>query len=144
MSTFRDQALGKEEEVDPTVLYNAQERMGNSRARLLLQQPFYGVLLSMVDFIPETAIPTMATDGTKVFYNPNWTMNELTDDETFGVILHEISHCIYLHCTQKRRLNRGQHRWNCACDYAINLEIKSMGYSLPPNLLLVQACMTGL
>ncbi len=138
MSTFRDQAVGKEVEVDPTVLHNARERMGNSRARLLLQQPFYGVLLSMVDFIPEAAIPTMATDGTKVFYNPVYVMDELTDDETFGVILHEISHCIYLHCTQKRRLNRAQHRWNCACDYAINLEIKGMGYALPQRVLLDQ------
>jgi len=138
MSTFRDQAVGQEAEVDPTVLYNAAERMGNSRARLLLQQPFYGVLLSMVDFMPETAIPTMATDGSKVFYNPNFVMDELTDDEVFGVILHEISHCIYLHCTQKRRLNRAQHRWNCACDYAINLEIKGMGYALPSKVLLEQ------
>lgn len=136
MSTFRDSALGQEEKIDPSVLRAAAERMGNSRARLLLQQPFYGVLLSMVDFIPEAAIPTMATDGTKIFYNPNYVQEELTDDEIYGVILHEISHCIYLHCTQKRRLNRAHKRWNYACDYAINLEIKDMGYSLPPNLLL--------
>jgi predicted metal-dependent peptidase len=136
MSKFRDQAIGKEVEVDPTILHKARERMGNSRARLLLQQPFYGVLLSMVDFIPESSIPTMATDGVKVYYNPIYVMDELTDDETFGVILHEISHCIYLHCTQKRRLNRAHHRWNCSCDYAINLEIKDMGYSLPQGVLL--------
>lgn len=135
MSTFRDGALGKAEEVDPTILYKSVERMGNSRARLLLQQPFYGVLLSMIDFIPEAAIPTMATDGNKVFYNPNFVMN-LTDDEVYGVLLHEISHCIYLHCTPKRRLNRAHHRWNVACDYAINLEIKDMGYALPQSVLL--------
>jgi len=136
MSEFRDQATGKEEQIDSTTLHKAAERMGNSRARLLLQQPFYGVLLSMVDFIPEAAIPTMATDGAKVYYNPRFVMEELTDDEVFGVILHEISHCIYLHCTQKRRLNREQHRWNVACDYAINLEIKDMGYALPQKVLL--------
>lgn len=138
MSKFRDQSQGHEKKVDPTVLHNAAEKMGKKRARLLLQQPFYGVLLSMVDFIPETSIPTMATDGAKVYYNPEFVMNELTDDECFGVILHEISHCIYLHCTQKRRMNRAHNRWNYACDYAINLEIKEMGYALPPNLLLDQ------
>lgn len=114
MSKFRDGAQGQEKEVDPTILYNAAERMGNKRARLLLQQPFYGVLLSMVDFIPEASIPTMATDGAKVYYNPEFVM-EITDDEVFGVILHEISHCIYLHCTQKRRMNRAHTRWNYAC-----------------------------
>jgi len=137
MSTFRDKATGAEKEIDPTVLFKAQERMGNSRARLLLQQPFYGVLLSMIDFIPEGAIPTMATDGAKVYYSPEFVM-ELTDDEVYGVLLHEISHCIYLHCTQKRRLNRAHHRWNVACDYAINLEIKDMGYALPGKVLLEQ------
>jgi predicted metal-dependent peptidase len=120
--------------VDPTVLYNAKERMGNSKARLLLQQPFYGVLLSMIDFIPETTLPTMATDGFKVWYNPEYTM-ELTDDEVYGVLLHEISHCIYMHCTNKRRLNRAHKRWNFAIDYAVNLEIKDMGYALPGHAL---------
>jgi len=135
MSTFNDRGKDPDKKVDPTVIHNAEERMGNSRARLLLQQPFYGVLLSMTDFIIETAIPTMATDGSKVFYNPEFVMS-LTDDEVYGVLLHEISHCIYLHCTTKRRLNRSSRRWNTACDYAINLEIKGMGYALPDGLLL--------
>jgi predicted metal-dependent peptidase len=121
--------------IDPATKKAAEDRMGASKARLLLQQPFYGVLLSMTDFIQEDSIPTMATDGTKVFYNPAFTM-EIADDEVFGVLLHEISHCIYLHCTQKRRMNRAHHRWNVATDYAINLEIKNMGYKLPSGLLL--------
>lgn len=137
MSIFKDQAVGEEEKIDPSVLFKAKERIGNSRARLLLQQPFYGVMLSMMDFIPEAAIPTMATDGNKVYYNPKYAI-ELTDDEVYGVLLHEISHCIYLHCTQKRRLNREQHRWNIACDFAINLEIKDMGYALPSQVLIDQ------
>ena len=104
----------EEKQMDPEVLYKAKERIGNSRARLLLQQPFYGVLLSMMDFLPECSLPTMATDGAKVYYNPEFTMG-LTDDEVYGVLLHEISHCIYLHCTTKRRMNREHQRWNVAC-----------------------------
>jgi predicted metal-dependent peptidase len=135
MSVFKSNATGPEKQIDPTVLYNAKERIGNSRARLLLQQPFYGVMLSMMDFISESSIPTMATDGAKVFYNAEFVMG-LTEDEVYGVLLHEISHCIYLHCTPKRRLNREHHRWNVACDYTINLEIKDMGYALPKDVLL--------
>lgn len=137
MSDFRDRLPVGEKEVDPTVLHNAKERMGTSRARLLLQQPFYGVLLSMTDFTPESVIPTMATDGARVFYNPEFVMS-LNDEEIFGVLLHEISHCIYMHCTPKRRLNREQKRWNVACDFAINWEIKQMGYQLPDGLLIDQ------
>lgn len=135
MSDFRDLAKTQEATVDPAVLHKAKDRMSKSRARLMLQQPFYGVLLSMIDFVPEPALPTMATDGSRVYYNPEFAM-ELDDDEVFGVLLHEISHCIYLHCTQKRRLNREHHRWNVAADYAINLEIKDMQYKLPRMALL--------
>jgi len=135
MTTFKDQATGEEQKIDPTAIFKANERIGNSRARLLLRQPFYGVMLSMMDFIPEASVPTMATDGSKIYYGPKFVM-DLTEDEVYGVLLHEISHCIYLHCTQKRRLNRAHHRWNVACDYAINLEIKDMGYALPAQVLL--------
>ena len=125
----------KHEEIDSATLKAASDRMGISKARLLLQQPFYGVLLSMTDFMPESSIPTMATDGSRVYYNPKFVI-ELAEDETFGVLLHEISHCIYLHCTSKRRMNRNHHRWNVATDFAINLEIKNMGYKLPKDILL--------
>jgi len=135
MSVFKNQATGTEKKIDPIVLKKAEDRMGISRARLLLQQPFYGVLLSMTDFVAESVIDTMATDGSKVYYNPEFVMS-LTDDEVYGVLLHEISHCIYLHCTPKRRLNREQHRWNVSCDFAINLEIRGMGYTLPRSALL--------
>ena len=135
MSDFKDLAKTEEATIDPAIMRQAEDRMGKSRARLMLQQPFYGILLSMVDLIPEASLPTMATDGSKVYYSPKFVM-ELGDDEIFGVLLHEISHCIYLHCTQKRRLNRDRHRWNVAADYAINLEIKDMDYKLPRGLLL--------
>lgn len=135
MSDFRDNAKMQDHEVSPEVLEKAKDRMSKSRARLMLQQPFYGVLLSMIDFVPEPSLPTMATDGSKVYYSPEYALG-LDEDETFGVLLHEISHCIYLHCTQKRRMNRESHRWNVASDFAINLEIKDMGYKLPRNVLL--------
>jgi len=135
MSKFRDNVQMQDKEISPEVLAKAKDRMSKSRARLMLQQPFYGMLLSMIDFIPEPTIPTMATDGARVFYSPEFAM-ELDDDEMFGVLLHEISHCIYLHCTQKRRMNRDHHRWNVAADYAINLEIKDMQYKLPRQVLL--------
>jgi predicted metal-dependent peptidase len=136
MSTFRDQVkCGKGHDIDPAVVAQATERLGKSRARLLLQQPFYGVLLSQMAFIPESAIDTMATDGVRIYFNSEFTMR-LTPEEVFGVLLHEVDHCIYQHCTQKRRLNRDHHRWNCASDYAINLEIRDMQYVLPADILL--------
>lgn len=135
MSDFKDNVKETGEEVDSAVRALAERQMSEIRAKLLLKQPFYGVLLSMTDFIPESVIPTMATDGVKVYYNPNFVTN-LTEEERNGVLLHEISHCIYLHCSPERRLNRDKMRWNYASDYAINLEIKDLGHTLPKDVLL--------
>lgn len=135
MSDFRDRIHGKDKKIDPEVIKKAEYRMGVVKAKLVLQHPFYGVLLSITDFIHEGAIDTMATDGTKIYYNAEFTMS-LSEDEVYGVLLHEISHCIYMHCTRKRRMNRDHKRWNYATDFAINLEIKDMGFKLPKDLLL--------
>jgi len=135
MSTFKEDVEQAKEKTDPSIVRLAEQHMGEIRARLLLKQPFYGVLLSMTNFIPEEVIPTMATDGLHIYYNPKYVI-DLSEKERNGVILHEISHCIYLHCSPKRRLNRDRMRWNYASDYAINLEIKDLGYTLPKEVLL--------
>lgn len=123
------------EQIDYTsILHKAKEKMGISKAKLLLHQPFYGVLMSMLDCFPEKSIPTMATDGKNIYYNPEYCLS-ISDDEVIGVILHEVSHCVYMHLSPQRRLNRDKRRWNFATDYVINLEIKNMGYSLPENIL---------
>lgn len=126
---------GPVEEIDSATKAMAEKYMSEVRARLLLKQPFYGVLLSMTDFIPESALPTLATDGIKIYYNPKYVM-DLTEAERSGVLLHEISHCIYLHCNPSRRMNRDRKRWNFAIDYAVNIEIKDLGYTLPKKVLL--------
>lgn len=120
----------KKKEISADILEKAEKKLGATRAKLLLKNPFFGVLLSMTDFIREDSLPTLATDGTKIYYNPTF-VARLNDAEVYGVCLHEISHCIYLHCNPKRRLNREQHKWNISIDYAINIEIKDMGYTLP-------------
>lgn len=119
-----------DKEINPNLGREAKIRIDNVRAKMLLHQPFYGVLLSMLDFVIEPTIKTMATDSKKIYFSPSFVMG-LSEKEVFAVLLHEISHCIYLHLTPKRRLNREHHRWNIACDHAINLEIQGMGYSLP-------------
>src|SRR5271168_5113220 len=104
-------------EITPDMISTQGNRINMAKAKILLQQPFYGVLLSMMDIIHEASLPTFATDGKHVFFNANFSA-ELTDAELRGVMLHEISHCIYMHCTRKRRLNRDHKRWNIACDFA--------------------------
>lgn len=114
MSDLRENVKKQEVEVDSATKALAEKHISEVRAKLLLKQPFYGVLLSMTDFIPENVIPTMATDGKRIYYNPIY-VTKLTEAERNGVLLHEINHCIYLHLTPSRRLNRDKMRWNYSC-----------------------------
>ena len=70
----------------------------------------------------------MATDGTKILYNPTW-IYALPISQVAGVICHEIMHCILSHNT--RRNNRDPYLWNIACDYAVNNIISKAEIELP-------------
>lgn len=84
-------------------------------------------------FQEDFSVQTMATDGTKILYNPTWTYG-LSINQVAGVICHEIMHCILSHNT--RRNNRDTYLWNIACDYAVNNIISKAGIELPANSLI--------
>ena len=71
---------------------------------------------------------TMSTDGYHIFFNPTW-VSELEDNEIQGVVAHEVLHVIFGH--PDRRGNREHHKWNVACDLAINLLLEAEGQALP-------------
>lgn len=116
---------------------SAPERLSPlSRAltRLTLDQPFFGTLLAMTPLIPQRDLPTLATDGARIFYNPDF-LAGLTPDEAVGALTHELLHICYGHCDPVRRDGRAPARWNAACDFAINQELFELGFHLPSGSL---------
>lgn len=103
-------------------------RMKRTRAALVMRQPFFGTLALHLRLEESAAIPTMATDGTGLFYNPEWIM-KLDAAELEGVAAHEVLHCANKHHT--RRGKRNAKLWNKACDYAINRDLLAAGFRLP-------------
>ncbi len=95
----------------------AAERIRKSRTALLLDHPFFGSLLFRLKSEECSSIPTMATNGVVLRYNPAFvdTLNAAT---LAGVLTHEVMHPALQHHT--RRSKRDPVRWNEACDYAIN------------------------
>jgi predicted metal-dependent peptidase len=69
-------------------------------------------------------VPTAATDGLNVIYNPDF-VTELTDQELRGLVLHEALHKAYRQIWLWRHLENKQ-VLNMAMDYVINLEIISI------------------
>lgn len=118
----------------------ATERMRAARTELVLGQPFFGVLALSVELVASEAIPTLATGGTRILYNPAF-VESLSHDEVVGVMAHEVLHCANGH--PWRRDTREPLRWNIACDLAINPLVLSAGLRLPKGVLRGTSEMAG-
>ncbi|WP_281270006.1 vWA domain-containing protein [Eilatimonas milleporae] len=112
------------------------ERVTKARTRLLMSQPFFGVLALRLQIQEACDMDTMSTDGSSIFVNPDF-VQQLSDDELIAVMAHEVMHCAHLH--PYRREGRDLLLWNMACDYAINSILKESGFILPDGALLNQA-----
>ncbi len=101
-----------------------------ARAKLILQHPFFGCLALFLTPEMEQGLDTMATDGTRLFFDPTWPAT-LSEQELMGVLAHEVMHVALEHTL--RRGDRDQRHWDEACDYAINAELIEAGFQLPKD-----------
>jgi Putative metallopeptidase domain len=108
-------------------------RIQKARTALLLDHPFFGSLLFRLGGRVTGSIPTMATDGVSLFYNPAF-VETLNAAELAGVLAHECMHPALQHHT--RRGDRDRKRWNMACDYAINPLPLDAGLTLLKDVLI--------
>jgi len=100
---------------------------------LIDRGPFYAYRYKRLTQVMATWLPTCATDGKHMFWNPFF-ISSLSDEEMLGVMVHELLHVVGLH--NFRMGHRDQQKWNIACDYAINELVKDEGWSLPSAALL--------
>jgi predicted metal-dependent peptidase len=110
----------------------AAERLKKVRTALLLDHPFFGSLLFRLKSEENRSIPTMATNGILLYYNPAF-VDSLNAATLAGVLAHEVMHPALQHHT--RRARRDPKRWNEACDYAINPLLLDAGLTLPDDVL---------
>lgn len=104
----------------------AQEKLTQARIALLLKQPFFGNLALRLDMVnADDKLPTLATDGYKLYYNSEFVMS-LPDRELVFGIGHEVLHCAYSHIGSlgmARLGNRDKQLWNMALDYCVNADL---------------------
>lgn len=101
----------------------AFNKMRRAFTMIITQFKFFAELLFNLRIAEYNGIPTMATDGKSIVYNPQF-VNGLTDAETVFVIIHEIMHNANFHFA--RMGGRLPKLWNHAADYAINIQIDDM------------------
>ena len=93
------------------------KRIIKARTALVLEHPFIGSIALNLPFLFDDAIPTAATNGKRIKYNPRF-VEALTDEEIKFLVAHECFHPMLEH--NFRRGGRSPRRWNQAGDYVIN------------------------
>jgi predicted metal-dependent peptidase len=112
--------------------FTVAQKLTRARVQLILSQPFFGTLSLRLKLIPGT-LPTMATDGSRIVYNPSF-VDQLKPAELEGTLAHEVLHCaLGHHC---RRGQRDARLWNEAADLAINPILIANGFTLPAGALI--------
>lgn len=111
------------------------ELIVKERLILLDKYPFFGYLALCLELVetPELPIPTMATDGKHLFFDPDFVKNT-PPGQLRGIIAHEVLHCALQHLWRIGK--REKMKWNYATDFAINLIVTREGLELPPGVLL--------
>ena len=97
------------------------KRLFESRARVLVRFPFYGLLLTHINLKIVEGCKTAYTDGRVIAFDPIF-LQELSDIEVDIVLMHEIMHIVLKHC--ERGVDCHQHLFNIACDIVANSNIK--------------------
>ena len=94
-------------------------KLSAARTKLILDKPFLGALVLRLPLIEADPgwCKTTATDARALYYNADY-IDRLTLDQMQFALAHEALHCALSHFA--RRQHRDRHRWDLACDFAIN------------------------
>jgi len=107
----------------------AEERITQSRVRLLLTKPFFGQLavrLKVTD--ASEMLPTAATDGRRFMFNRDF-VDSLPDEMLDFLVGHEVLHCVFDH--MQARGDRKPQLYNAAADYNINMTLVEQNIGKP-------------
>jgi predicted metal-dependent peptidase len=92
-------------------------KLAKAKTALVLEHPFVGTIALNMPFEFDENIPTAATNGKRIKFNPDF-IDDLTDEELKFLVAHECFHPMLEH--NYRRGERQHRRWNMAADYVIN------------------------
>ncbi|MGA1561533.1 MAG: DUF2201 family putative metallopeptidase [Gammaproteobacteria bacterium] len=112
-------------------------KLAAARTRLILEKPFLGALvlrLPLVEGDPSWC-KSSATDAKKIYYNYDY-IDALSLQHTQFILAHNALHNALSHFS--RRGHRNAHRWDLACDFAINSILVEEGMRRPPDALYLE------
>lgn len=113
---------------------DAEDALSKAKVKLMIKKDcaFFATLIlqTPVYWLTADEVPTAATDGKNLFFNPEFFLG-LDPDERIFLVLHEVMHNVYNHGI---RLGFRDHRtWNEAGDYVINDDLIQRGFKMPKD-----------
>lgn len=93
------------------------DKLTKGRIQMLMKFPFFGILSLHLELEQTYTLPTAATDGNKLYYNPHF-INKLSSGNVNWIIMHEVLHAALKHIW--RRGDRNHQKFNVSADYAIH------------------------
>ncbi len=111
---------------------DVENKLAIARTRLILDKPFLGALVLRLPMVEGNAewCETTYSDGKTFYYNSDY-IDALDNDQTQFALSHEALHCALSHF--HRRGHRIKHRWELACDYAVNPLLINDGLKPTPD-----------
>lgn len=111
---------------------DAQRALDKAKIRLMSKEDsvFFTTVCFNLKHKWDDSIPTAATNGLEIRYNPVFFQSLTTEEQVF-LLLHESMHVAYLH--MERLQDRQPRRWNIAADHVINLQLIERGFTMPKN-----------
>ncbi|VAW73660.1 Sll7028 protein [hydrothermal vent metagenome] len=111
-----------------------EKKLSAACSSLIIDKPFLGALVLRMDLKEgdPSWCQTSGTDAKSIYYNYEYIHN-LTFAQVQFVLAHEALHCALSHFS--RRQHRVKHRWDLACDFAINPILISDGLTPTPDAL---------
>jgi predicted metal-dependent peptidase len=111
---------------------DVETKLATARTRLILDKPFLGALVLRLPAVPadQSWCETTFSDGKSFYYNHDY-LDALDVEQTQFALSHEALHCALSHYF--RRGHRVKHRWELACDYAVNPMLINDGLKPTPD-----------
>jgi predicted metal-dependent peptidase len=114
-------------------LNKVEDYLRHAKIDLMTKSVFLSTICLSLKHSFTTDIPTAATNGLSIIYNPDFFAN-LTAPERAGLLAHEVWHVAFNHLS--RVGERDKRSWNIAGDYVINLMLENSGHTIPNGGLL--------
>ena len=97
------------------------------KRKMLVKYPFFGSVVSDVDYKEDKNISAAATDGKTIYYNPEFLEDLSVSEQTF-IFAHEVCHIAFNHVLRSE--GKDPELWNIATDAVINQFLKRDGLEM--------------